>query len=187
LVLELVINSFWLISFFINLNRVDFLRKITSFRSTFLAYLRSWLVLDLIALVGSVTSAFMGEFRYAKYFDLIRLLRFQYVLYPVYLCVEKNTTTGQKRIVQTKSLIFVFFAFITLGHLAACLWIYYGRMDEDLPPDERQSWLFVNDLTGEGEGNLPTPYEQYVFSLYWVFETFTTVGYGDYTPGTTNE
>jgi len=86
-----------------------------------------------------------------------------------------------------KTLIYVFFAFITLGHIAACVWLYVGRMDEDLPEGERQSWLYVNDLTGEGDGALPASVPAYLFSLYWVFETFTTVGYGDYTPGTTAE
>jgi len=27
----------------------------------------------------------------------------------------------------------------------------------------------------------------YIFALYWIFETFTTVGYGDYTGGTSRE
>ena len=35
----------------------------------------------------------------------------------------------------------------------------------------------------------PLPDEQstYVFALYWIFETFTTVGYGDYAGGNSRE
>ena len=81
----------------------------------------------------------------------------------------------------------MFFAFFTLGHLAACIWLYIGGLDEMKPAEERESWIYTNDLTGEGVGNLPSPAAAYVFSLYWVFETFTTVGYGDYTGGTSVE
>jgi hypothetical protein len=28
---------------------------------------------------------------------------------------------------------------------------------------------------------------KYIFALYWIFETITTVGYGDYTGATTHE
>lgn len=129
----------------------------------------------------------MGDFRKAKYFDMIRILRFRNVLDPVFYLIEAYNSTGSKRIEQLETIIYVFFAFVTLGHLSACVWLYFGRMDEDLPPEERESWLYVNDLTGEGVGNLPSPFAAYIFSLYWVFETFTTVGYGDYSGGTSAE
>mmetsp|Transcript_34874 Transcript_34874/g.45912 ORF Transcript_34874/g.45912 Transcript_34874/m.45912 type:complete len:107 (-) Transcript_34874:1405-1725(-) len=64
-----------------------------------------------------------------------------------------------------------------------------GRLDESLAPADRKSWYFVNDfnmLTGEQE-ELKDNYATYIFSLYWVFETLTTVGYGDYTPNTSAE
>jgi len=136
----------WAIDFFINFNRVDFIRKIVTLKETSKAYLNSWLIPDAVALVGSVVNVFLGKMRVAKYFDLIRLLHFRDALYPVNLCVQKNTSSGQKRVQQIQSLIFVFFAFVTLGHLAACLWIVVGKRDEDLPLESRKSWLFVNDF-----------------------------------------
>lgn len=89
-----MINGFWLLDFIINLNRVDFIRKITTCKDSFKVYWRSWLILDLIALAGSVTMAVMGNYRYAKYFDCIRLLRFDDTLCPVYLMVETYNSTG---------------------------------------------------------------------------------------------
>ena len=77
-----------------------------------------------------------------------------------------------------------------LAHLATCLWIYMGFLDRDKPPEERESWIYVNELYGnDGNGNAYTNSNAalYVFSLYWVFTTLTTVGYGDYSGGTTAE
>ena len=77
-----------------------------------------------------------------------------------------------------------------LGHLFACLWIFMGKWDENLPPEERESWLYVNDFNSMDEDDA-TPFETagdtYIFSLYWVFTTLTTVGYGDYSGGNSRE
>ena len=80
--------------------------------------------------------------------------------------------------------------FILLGHLGACLWIFLGKYDSDLPVDERQSWLYVNDFNGvdeDGNTGFESDFALYVFSLYWTFTTLTTVGYGDYYGSTTRE
>ena len=62
-------------------------------------------------------------------------------------------------------------------------------MDEDLPPAERESWLYIYDLTCGDYGSCADmgALQIYIFSLYWIFTTLTTVGYGDYTPGTSAE
>ena len=61
--------------------------------------------------------------------------------------------------------------------------------DKDLTADDRESWFYVNDFNGmsDEQEELKSAFAAYVFSLYWVFETLTTVGYGDYTPGTSEE
>ena len=100
LAFEIFLNCLWALHFFINLNRVDFIRKVTTFKETSSRYIRSWLIPDVIALLGVSVSLAVGSFKWAKYFDLIRLMRFQDVLYPVYLMVEKYTTTGKKRVKQ---------------------------------------------------------------------------------------
>ena len=44
-----------------------------------------------------------------------------------------------------------------LAHMATCLWIYLGFLDKDKPPEERKSWIYVNDLYGNDEyGNAYT-------------------------------
>lgn len=68
-----------------------------------------------------------------------------------------------------------------------------GLLDSDLPPEERESWVYVNSLYGDDmidDVAIPRIKDNtalYIFSLYWVFTTLTTVGYGDYAGGTTAE
>lgn len=91
---------------------------------------------------------------------------------------------------QIQNLIFIFFFFVMLAHLAACLWIYMGFIDSDKPPEQRESWIYVNELFGASPDGVPYSKSNaalYIFSLYWVFTTLTTVGYGDYSGGTTAE
>lgn len=49
---------------------------------------------------------------------------------------------------------------------------------DDFHPD---TWAFRAGIVGESVAN------QYVVSLYWSFQTFTSVGYGDITPATETE
>ena len=69
-----------------------------------------------------------------------------------------------------------------LLHYLCIIWIYVGGDDfleyeEGYPP-----WQHANsDFHGMDN------YQLYVFSTYWVLTVITTVGYGDYSGGTTLE
>ena len=91
---ELFLNSLWLIDFFINLNRVDFRKKIVSFKDTFRNYRRSTMIPDAIAAIGSISFCLAKKMLVAKYFDLIRLIRFRDVLLPIKLVVIRTTSLG---------------------------------------------------------------------------------------------
>ena len=80
-----------------------------------------------------------------------------------------------------------------MAHIAACIWIYLGIYDADLEKDKK-SWAYVSDfdkmddLTKDANVDpLKSNLAMYIFALYWIFETFTTVGYGDYAGGMTRE
>lgn len=189
--LDLTINAFWLIAFFINLNRVDEQLHRFTFWDTSKAYLRSpYLIPDFVTMVGSITMILLNKPIQGKYFELVRLLHYKKTLYPVNLLIQITVSSGQKRISQIQSLVFIFFFFVMLAHLCACLWIYSGFIDRNEVEAARESWVYVNDLHGndeEGNPYLKDSAALYVFSLYWVFTTLTTVGYGDYSAGTTAE
>jgi len=94
LALELVLNLLWAFNFVINMNRVDPILKIFTFRESLNAYLRGWMIPDAIALITSTSSILANKLILAKWFDLIRVLHFQSSLYPVYLCILKTNKSG---------------------------------------------------------------------------------------------
>jgi hypothetical protein len=69
--------------------------------------------------------------------------------------------------------LFVFFA----THLLACFWCFLGRLDYGLPIEEKFSW--INSDNNKFDEN---DFESlYIFSIYFILQTLTTVGYGDHT------
>ena len=75
-----------------------------------------------------------------------------------------NKTKVQDLLLLAKLLVFV----LLCTHVLACIWAWLG-----LRHDADGSWLgeqFEHD----------EHYPLYVTSFYWITETITTVGYGDY-------
>ena len=71
---------------------------------------------------------------------------------------------------------------ILLLHFFAILWIWIGTETfAELEPG------YTPWLIGTSDFESYSRYQIYVFSLYWVCEVVTTVGYGDYSGGTTLE
>ncbi len=135
-------NALWAIHFFINVNRVDFVLKIVTPFETFNRYLRSpFLIPDAFCLIMVVALILIDEMAWAKIVDLIRMFHFAETLYPINLLIERTSNSGTKRIKQLQSLVFVFIIFVMLSHQFACLWIYIGLHDKDLPVELRVTYL----------------------------------------------
>ena len=87
----------------------------------------------------------------------------------------------------------IFAAMIMVAHMSACVWIYLGHIQDDYIGEWQQiegSWVWIDDEDQPGIRETwmvnydfahYDEFQQYVFSIYWVFESITTVGYGDYT------
>lgn len=79
---------------------------------------------------------------------------------------------------------FMFFAASTILsiHLCTCLWLVVVQYNSEF------NWLSLklSGLTSNGE-MIDSDIKKYFVSMYFVAQTFTTVGYGDYGPTNTVE
>ena len=68
---------------------------------------------------------------------------------------------------------------VYFSHLFACLLIFIGDKQQIVDQNERP-WLIKNaDFFGTMD-----KFSIYVFTIYWTFETLSTVGYGDFSGST---
>ena len=71
---------------------------------------------------------------------------------------------------------------MVLLHYLGCIWIYLGSRSFEEYEVDHLPWILANeDLQALSKPQL------FVFSTYWVCTVITTVGYGDYTGGTSLE
>ena len=77
-------------------------------------------------------------------------------------------------------LLSLLFKTLFLAHFIACLWYALGCYSKN-NSDTNRSWLDINRI-------IELPWQnRYLYSLYWVFMTLCTVGYGDVTPQNSQE
>lgn len=73
------------------------------------------------------------------------------------------------------SVIPLYVLVLLLAHIATCVWYYISDSDN---PD---AWLNRYEYRNE------SLHDRYWVSLYFIYTTLTTTGYGDIVPGTLNE
>jgi hypothetical protein len=70
---------------------------------------------------------------------------------------------------------------LIMCHFYVCFWIYLG--DKYLMGDLNDPWLIANSEDFGEYSKIQT----YIFAFYWIMETISTVGYGDYSGATSAE
>jgi hypothetical protein len=78
-------------------------------------------------------------------------------------------------------IIRMFVNILIMCHFYVCCWLYLG--DKYLLNDKNDPWLVAN----EGDFGEYSISQIYIFAFYWIMETISTVGYGDYSGGTRAE
>ena len=138
-------------------------KLVTDRKSIAFRYLKSWLILDLIATIpfdvvlGGFFNGSPEVLSALRLFRLARLLK----LAKVAEITGGWQASGRKLNRGVMRLILFAFWILVLAHFVACGWILLGA---------------VADKT--------TASSKYLTALYWCVTTLTTVGYGDLTPKT---
>jgi CRP-like cAMP-binding protein len=153
---------------------------IKSRKKIFFQYLKSWMIVDIIAsfpqnLVFQSASVvlkksdFLRIARLPKLYRLVRIVRFLKIakFFRKISFIQKlqdffNINFGVSR------LFSFLFTTLILSHLVGCLWYIIPKLY-----DEQNSWVVKSGLRDEPTLRL------YLFSLYWSFSTIFTVGFGD--------
>ena len=178
LVFELCFEGIWVLQIILKFVTAEppIIKTFTEAASN---YFFPMFILDLLATAPSIGLLVTGRRNMAKYFMLIRFSHWQQFFFPVQLYFEKFSKVGKAKRRRYMNLAQVFVGVLILGHVCACGWIIIGKQDET----GGTTWLYANDFP-DVRGN-----ESFIFwfSYYWIFEVFTTVGYGDYSGGTNLE
>ena len=171
---ELFFEALWVIQILLKFVTAD-PPKTRNIEEVAKGYIFPYFFLDLLATGPSILFLLINKRDTGKYFMIIRFSHWQQIFTPVEFIFERLTMSKVKK-AQFMTLAQVFVGILMLAHVCACIWIIIGMSD----PIGGTTWLYANDFPPV-EGN-----ERYiwVFSFYWIFEVFTTVGYGDYSGGT---
>lgn len=147
-----------------------------------LAYLKSWMLIDIIAFLPFDSINLFQSSKDTKINPLFKLARLPrlYKLFKiskVLKCLKLSNRYGIMMKMQdiltirhsVMRLITTLFTIIICVHIAACMWYFVARL-EDFNQD---TWVFRG---GYLDSDILT---LYISGLYWAFTTFATIGYGD--------
>ena len=145
------------------------------------AYIKSTLIIDVIATLPQIASGLDKKF---VPFKICRLFNYLWALhYPFEILVQCFYSSRDLR--QNFVVIYAcqtLCRITMLLHYLAIVWIWIGSEDF---ADYEEGYLPWQIENADFEGY--TQYRIYIFSVYWVCTVVTTVGYGDYSGGTTLE
>jgi hypothetical protein len=171
----LVLNIIWIINIAVKLQTIKLERPSDNPVHIAGIYLISDFLFDVGATLPSMLMPLNNKVFVLRILHINELSKVGYPLQKLVEFAFPNSRIGRLNL----SLIIKFLYFILIGaHYLICLWIWIGT--KQLMHDTNVPWLIKNPSLGSGS-NL------YIFVFYWIFTIFTTVGYGDFTGGTTGE
>jgi Ion transport protein/Cyclic nucleotide-binding domain len=151
-------------------------------------YLKFWFWVDLLSTIpidwilnslGSKSSnknllIFTKFLRVFKLFKLVRLAKLRVLIFRI------EDQIANQSIISLITILKLLLYLLLLAHFFACMMFYISSAN--LNPNS-----FITRIEYESDELNISTLQLYVSSLYWAFVTMTSIGYGDITPGSTNE
>lgn len=152
-------------------------------------YLTGWFALDVLAclpvqLIEEAFSGGGGQLKLARLARLPRLYRLIRILRMVKMLRVFRKSSELKEWISSLNvsagmirMLNVLTVQIFMVHLMACFWFLTATLEDNL----YDTWVGARGIINESQGY------QYFNSMYWAFQTVTTVGYGDFSISTQSE
>lgn len=195
LMLDVVMDTFFILDVILNFfvpfyNFEETLIK--SKRKIAINYIKSWFLLDVLACIptGSITGlvnyymlksdsknkilSLNQTARFGKFYRVIKITQLFKILkiankdkikyiQSINIFEDMNISSALRR-------LFKFFVgFLIVSHVVSCIWIFFGSL-------ENPNWIYVNNYVDNSNLDL------YLYSIYFIWSTIFTIGYGDIIP-----
>ena len=188
---DMIIDIIFLSDVVINFNTAQVSiseRLIYSRKEIAKSYLKSWFFVDFFSSIpidfiisnnhsSSAYNKFFRIFRVSRIYRIIKILRLLKLMR--FLKSEYLSSMALKsKFDSTLARILGFIASLAvIVHISGCIWHYLSSIEDE----KVNSWIFRYKMDDKND------FDVYVMSIYFVFTTLTTVGYGDITPFTNTE
>ena len=190
ILLDFSVDLFFFLDILVNFNtgiisiteKVNFSRKDIAIQ-----YFKTWFLIDFISCIpidfifgqneGVSYNKLFRIFRVSRLYRLFKILKLLKLFRFVRSHYLESLTTSPKFKSTASRIVGFLLTLVLIVHISGCLWFYIGKIDDD----QSANWIFryrIDDLSD---------YDKYIASIYFVFTTLTTVGYGDITPLTNTE
>lgn len=162
----------------ISYNRIEIAKK----------YIKTWFFVDFLSCIPldyiltnqkdtAIYNRFLRILRVTRIYKIVKILRLLKLFrltrsdFLNYFLQSNKFNSALTRI------LFFVLGLILFVHISACIWFYISITDDS----SQLTWIYkfrINDMDD---------FDVYIASIYFVFTTFTTVGYGDITPVSNSE
>lgn len=188
--IEYIITTLYFIDIGINLNTAVYIRGILRLKHKLIIreYLKFWFWIDLVSAlpIDMVIELSSSNVNYLKTVRLIKFIRVFKLIKLVKLGKLKYTIAKIEDRISSKD--FITFILILklqiyifmIAHILGCLMVSISR--ENYKPNS-----FINLIANKSNELVTKNSEIYISTIYWAYTTMVSIGYGDFSPQTTEE